>query len=302
MGVGDIDIFTKTYYPLIKEGIKAKSPDCFRCPFHKNRENCSAECFEDMEKIIEKNHSEISAVIIEPVVQGAGGMKIYSPMYLKKLRKITEKYNINLIADEIAVGFGRTGKMFAVEHGEISPDIMCMAKGISAGYYPMSVIGITNKIYEEFYEDYLKGKSFLHSHTYSGNPIGCRIAVEVLKIFEEEKILEVIEKKGEYLRKKVLEIFNGCEYIGEYRQIGFIGALEFLKNKNTKEDFPKKYRAGYEVYKIGLKNGVILRPLGNVIYFMPPYIVTEKEIDIMVETCRKSVDEYVERLKKEGKL
>lgn len=165
----------------------------------------------------------------------------------------------------------------------------------------MAVIGITNKIYEVFYEDYLKGKSFLHSHTYSGNPIG-RIAVEVLKIFEEEKILEVIEKKGEYLRKKVLEIFNGCKYIGEYRQIGFIGALEFLKNKKTKGDFPKEYRAGYEVYKIGLKNGVILRPLGNVIYFMPPYIITEKEIDIMVETCRKSVDEYVERLKKEGKL
>lgn len=218
------------------------------------------------------------------------------------MKKITEKYNINFIADEIAVGFGRTGKMFAVEHGGISPDIMCMAKGISAGYYPMAMIGITNKIYEAFSEDYLKGKSFLHSHTYSGNPIGCRIAVEVLKIFEEEKILEVIEKKGEYLRKKVLEIFKDSEYIGEYRQIGFIGALEFLKNKKTKEDFPKEYRAGYEVYKIGLKNGVILRPLGNVIYFMPPYIITEKEIDIMVETCRKSVDEYVERLKKEGKL
>ena len=302
LGVGDIDIFTKTYYPLIKEGIKAKSPDCFRCPFGKHRESCNAECFEDMEKIIEKNHREISAVIIEPVVQGAGGMKIYSPFYLKKLRKITEKYNINFIADEIAVGFGRTGKMFAVEHAEISPDIMCMAKGISAGYYPMSVIGITNKIYEAFYEDYLKGKSFLHSHTYSGNPIGCRIVVEVLKIFEEEKILEVIEKKGEYLRKKVLETFKDCEYIGEYRQIGFIGALEFLKNKKTKENFPKEYRAGYEVYKIALKNGVILRPLGNVIYFMPPYIITEKEIDIMTETCRKSIDEYVERLKKEGKL
>ena len=302
LGVGDIDIFTKTYYPLIKEGIKVKSPDCFRCSFGKTRKNCNAECFKNMKEIIEKNHGEISAVIIEPIVQCAGGMKIYSPIYLKKLREITEKYNINIIADEIAVGFGRTGKMFAVEHAEISPDIMCMAKGISAGYYPISVIGITNKIYNAFYRDYLEGKSFLHSHTYSGNPIGCRIALEVLKIFEEENILETIRKKGEYLRKKVLETFKNCEYIGEYRQIGFIGALEFLKNKKTGEEFPKEYRAGYEVYKIGLEKGVILRPLGNIIYFMPPYIITEKEIDIMVETCKKSIDEYIEKLKKEEKL
>ncbi len=148
LGVGDVDIFTSTYRPLIKEGIKAKGPDCFYCPFKKNFDCCEAECFSDMKNIIENNHKEIAAVIIEPMVQGAAGMKIYSPKYIKKLREITKKYNIHLIADEIAMGFGRTGKMFAMEHAGVSPDIMCMAKGLSAGYYPMSIIGITNEIWK----------------------------------------------------------------------------------------------------------------------------------------------------------
>ena len=303
LGVGDVDIFTSTYRPLIKEGIKAKGPDCFYCPFKKNFDCCEAECFNnifhitetfsDMENIIENNHKEIAAVIIEPMVQGAAGMKIYSPKYIKKLREITKKYNIHLIADEIAMGFGRTGKMFAMEHAGVSPDIMCMAKGLSAGYYPMSIIGITNEIYDAFYCDYLEGKSFLHSHTYSGNPIGCRIAVEVLKIFEEEKILDVVAKKGEYLRKKATELFANHPNVGEYRQIGLIGALEFVKDKDTKELFDSKERAGYEIYKIALKKGALLRPLGNIIYFMPPYIITEEEIDRMLTICKESIDEYL---------
>ena len=293
LGVGDVDIFTSTYRPLIKEGIKAKGPDCFYCPFKKNFDCCNAECFDDMENIIKKNHKEIAAVIIEPMVQGAAGMKIYSSKYIKKLREITQKYNIHLIADEIAMGFGRTGKMFAMEHAEVSPDIMCMAKGLSAGYYPMSIIGITNEIYDAFYCDYLEGKSFLHSHTYSGNPIGCRIAVEVLKIFEEEKILEVVAKKGEYLKKRATELFANHPNIGEYRQIGLIGALEFVKNKDIKELFDSKERAGYEIYKIALKKGALLRPLGNIIYFMPPYIITEEEIDRMLTICKESIDEYL---------
>ena len=227
------------------------------------------------------------------MVQGAAGMKIYSSVYIKKLREITKKYNIHLIADEIAVGFGRTGKMFAMEHAGVSPDMICMAKGLSAGYYPMSIIGITQNIYEAFYCDYLEGKSFLHSHTYSGNPLGCRIAVEVLKIFEEENVLETVRKKGEYLRKKAIELFKDNKNIGEYRQLGFIGAMEFVKDKDTKELFDSKERAGYEIYKIALKKGAILRPLGNIIYFMPPYTITEEEIDKMLLICKESIEEYL---------
>lgn len=294
LGVGGIDIFTNTYRDLIKEGLKAEGPDCYRCPYGKNFDNCSAQCFEKMENLIKENHQEISAVIIEPMVQGAAGMKIYSPEYIKKLRKITHEYDIHLIADEIAMGFGRTGKMFAMEHSGVSPDIMCTSKGLTAGYYPMAIVGITQEIYDAFYADYIEGKSFLHSHSYSGNPIGCRIALEVLRIFREENILDVIEKKGNYLRKRAKEVFKNKYYVGEYRQIGLIGAIELVANEK-KEDFPSEERAGYEIYKIALKKGALLRPLGNTIYFMPPYIIKDKEIDKMLEICKESIEEYLER-------
>ncbi|MBR8701783.1 MULTISPECIES: adenosylmethionine--8-amino-7-oxononanoate transaminase [unclassified Fusobacterium] len=292
LGVGDIDIFTNTYRDLIKEGLKADGPDCYRCPYGKNFDNCSAQCFEKMEKLIRDNHKEISAVIIEPMVQGAAGMKMYSPEYIKKLRKLTHEYDIHLIADEIAMGFGRTGKMFAMEHSGTSPDIMCMSKGLTAGYYPMAIVGITQKIYDAFYADYMEGKSFLHSHSYSGNPIGCRIALEVLRIFRDENILKLIEEKGKYLNKRAKEVFKGKEYIGEFRQLGMIGAIELVQN-NKKEDFPAGERAGYEIYKIALKKGALLCPLGNTIYFMPPYIITYDEIDKMLEICRDSIEEYM---------
>ena len=295
LGVGDVDIFTTTYKELIKEGIKAQGPDCYKCPYHKKFDSCDAQCFEHMEKIIKEQHEDIAAVIIEPMVQGAGGMKMYSPKYIVKLRELTTKYNIHLIADEIAMGFGRTGKMFAMEHAGVSPDIMCMSKGLTTGYYPMAIIGITQEIYDAFYADYLEGKSFLHSHSYSGNPIGCRIALEVLRIFKDENILEMIADKGAYLNKRAKEIFKDKEYIGEYRQIGMIGAIELVKNNRTKEEFPSSLRAGYEIYKIALKKGALLRPLGNTIYFMPPYIITKEEIDKMLNICKESIEEYLNR-------
>lgn len=248
-----------------------------------------------MEKAVKENHETLAGIIIEPMVQGAGGMKIYSPVYLKKLREITKKYNIHLIADEIAVGFGRTGKMFACEHGEISPDIMCIGKALTAGYYPMSVVLMTEEIYSSFYADYFEGKSFLHSHSFSGNPIGCRIALEVLKIYEEDNILDEINKKGEYLEKRANEIFKDKEYIGEIRRIGIIGAMEIVKNKNTKERFSSKKRTGYNIYKTALKHGAILRPLGDTIYFMPPFTISYKEIDEMLEICRQSIEEYLNK-------
>ena len=295
LGVGDVDIFTTTYKDLIKEGIKAQGPDCYKCPYGKKFDRCNAQCFEHMEKIIKEQHEEISAVIIEPMVQGAGGMKMYSPEYIVKLRELTTKYNIHLIADEIAMGFGRTGKMFAMEHAGVSPDIMCMSKGLTTGYYPMAIIAITQEIYDAFYADYLEGKSFLHSHSYSGNPIGCRIALEVLRIFKDENILEMIADKGAYLNKRAKEIFKDKEYIGEYRQIGMIGAIELVKNNKTNEEFPSSLRAGYEIYKIALKKGALLRPLGNTIYFMPPYVITKEEIDKMLNICKESIEEYLSR-------
>ncbi len=288
LGVGNMDRFTDVYKPLLKEGVKVKGPDCFNCSFGKKRESCDAECFIFMEEYLKENGNIVSGVIIESMVQGVAGMRIYSPVYLKKLRILTEELNIHLIVDEIAMGFGRTGKMFAIEHAGVSPDIMCIGKGLTAGYFPMSIVLITDKLYNAFYADYSEGKSFLHSHSYSGNPIGCRIAVETLKIFEDENILDVIKEKGDYLRKAASEKLKDIPYFGEYRQIGLIGAIELV-------GIPGE-RAGYEIYKIALKKGAILRPLGNIVYFMPPYIITREEIDKMLDIFNESLREYLETI------
>lgn len=295
LGVTDVNLFTALYNPLINEAIKVQGPDCFSCKFGNKNTQCDAQCFHDMEEIIVKQGEEIAGVVIEPMVQGAAGMKIYSPKYLQKLREITKKYNIHLIADEIAMGFGRTGKMFAIEHAGVSPDIMCVGKGLTAGYFPMSITLITDEIYSAFYDDYLKGRSFLHSHSYSGNPLGCAIAAETLKIFKDENILEMVNAKGSYLKKRVEEIFKNHKNVAEYRQIGFIGALEIVRDRDTKEQFSPTERATYEMYKIALKKGAILRPMGNVIYFMPPYVMSESEIDEMLKICLESIEEYVDR-------
>lgn len=292
LSVGDMDLYSKIYKPILIESIKVEGPDCFRCKFNKDRKTCDAECFIFMEDKIKEIHDEVSAIIIEPIVQCAAGMKIYSPKYLIKLRKICDKYDINLIADEIAVGFGRTGKMFASEHANISPDIMCLSKGLTAGYMPLSLVLMSDKMYYAFYDDYNKMKAFLHSHSYSGNPLGCSVALETLKIFEDENIIEKNKIKSDYLRKKVQSILSSIPNLGEYRQIGMIGAIELVKDKITKEPFESERRVGYNIYKKALEKGVLLRALGNIIYFMPPYVITEEEIDFMVDVARDSIIEY----------
>ena len=292
LSVGDMDLYSKIYKPILIDSIKVEGPDCFRCKFNKDRKTCDAECFIFMEDKIKEIHDEVSAIIIEPIVQCAAGMKIYSPKYLIKLREICDKYDINLIADEIAVGFGRTGKMFASEHSNISPDIMCLSKGLTAGYMPLSLVLMSDKIYYAFYDDYNKMKAFLHSHSYSGNPLGCSVALETLKIFEDENIIEKNKIKSDYLRKKVQSVLSSIPNLGEYRQIGMIGAIELVKDKITKEPFESEKRVGYNIYKKALEKGVLLRALGNIIYFMPPYVITEEEIDFMVEVARDSIIEY----------
>jgi adenosylmethionine-8-amino-7-oxononanoate aminotransferase len=175
LSAGACDLYTKIYKPLLMDTIRVQGPDCYRCPYGKCRDNCNCECFEKVEKTFKKYADETAAVIVEPLLQGSAGMKIYPPLYLKKLRELCDKYNVHLIADEIATGYGRTGKMFAFDHAGVSPDIMCLSKGLTGGYMPMSICVTTQEIYDAFYDDYLKGKAFMHSHTYSGNPLACLI-------------------------------------------------------------------------------------------------------------------------------
>ncbi|MDK2986514.1 MAG: adenosylmethionine---8-amino-7-oxononanoate aminotransferase [Clostridia bacterium] len=287
LSVNNIDLYSKIYKPILLNTFKVEGPDCFRCKYSLNRDICNAECFEHMEETIKEHHEEIAGVIIEPMVQGAAGMKIYSPIYLKKLRKLCDDYDVHLIADEIAVGFGRTGKMFACEHAGISPDIMCLSKGLTAGYLPLALMLTTDEIYKAFYDEYTSLKAFLHSHSYTGNPIGCAVANETLNIFEDEKVLEKNMVKSRFLKEKAVELLLDHPNVGEFRQLGMIAAVELVKNKETRETFDWKKRVGYKIYRIALKHGVLLRPLGNVIYFMPPYVISEEEIDLMISVSRK---------------
>ncbi len=291
LSVGDMDLYNEIYKPLLLKTLKAEGPDCYRCRYDKVRENCDAECFKAMEAVVEVHHEEIAGIIIEPMIQGAAGMKIYSPVYLKRLRELCTKYDIHMIADEIAVGFGRTGKMFACEHAGVSPDIMTLSKGLTAGYMPLSLTLMTDKIYEAFYDDYLTLKAFMHSHSYTGNPMGCAIACASLKIFQEENIIENNRIKSALIREKSERLLK-YPHVGEFRQLGMVGAIELVENKETKKGFDWQKRVGYELYKMALKEGVLLRPLGNVLYFMPPYVVQEKEIDLMIGTAEKVIKKY----------
>lgn len=292
LSVCDLDMYTTVYKPLLMDTLMVPGPDCYRCPYSLDRACCNAECFEKMEKALSENHEELCAVIIEPMVQGAAGMKMYSPAYLKKLRKACDAYDIHLIADEIAVGFGRTGTMFACEHAGISPDIMCLSKGISAGYMPMSAVLASDGIYYAFYGDYKEKKAFIHSHTYAGNAMACAAALESLRIFEDENVLEANKKKSELIKKLAQEKLGGHPHVGEVRSMGMITALEIVKDRRTKEPFLWEERVLHEIYKIALRKGLILRPIANVVYFMPPYVIDEHAVNFMIDACLESIEEY----------
>jgi adenosylmethionine-8-amino-7-oxononanoate aminotransferase len=292
LSVGDIDLYSKIYKPLLLNTIKVSGPDCFRCPYGKERNTCQAECFEKLEKTLVPQHKEVCGIIIEPLIQAAAGMKIYPAIYLKKLREFCTAYHIHLIADEIAVGFGRTGTLFACEQANISPDIMCLSKGLTAGYMPLSLTLAAEEIYQAFYSDYAEEKAFLHSHSYSGNPLSCRVACESLSIFEEENVLEKNRIKSACMKELTEERSKGHPYIGEYRQLGMVGAIELVEDQKTKKPFDWKHRVGYSICRIALQKGLLLRPLGNVLYFMPPYVVGKKELEFMVQTAFAAIDEY----------
>ena len=292
LSVGGVDLYSELYKPILLDVVRIEGPDCYRCPYNKCRENCNCECFEKAEKTFEKYGAETAAIIVEPLLQGSAGMKIYPALYLKKLRELCNKYNVHLIADEIATGYGRTGKMFAFNHAGVSPDIMCLSKGLTGGYMPMSIAITTQEIYDAFYDDYLKGKAFMHSHTYAGNPLACSAAIEVLKILREENIIEKATQKAIYFNQIIKEKFLPLANVGEVRSIGLINAIELVKDKTTKESFDYRKRTGYQIYKKALEKGVLLRPLGDVIYFNPPLIIQESDMDFVTDTalnCTKEV-------------
>lgn len=290
LSVGGVDLYSEIYKPLLLDIVRVDAPDCYRCPYGKCRDCCDAECFERAERAIAEHSHEISAFIVEPLVQGAAGMRIYPPVYLKKLREACTRSHIHLIADEIATGYGRTGKMFACDHAGITPDIMCISKGLTGGYMPMAITITTQDIYDAFYAEYSEGRAFMHSHTYSGNPLACSAAIEVLKILKEEDILSKAAENAVYLHQKLTEALGTHPNVGEIRHIGLINAIELVADRTTKHGFAPEKRTGYQIYKHALQNGLVLRPLGDVLYFNPPLTITKDEIDQAIQLCKASIE------------
>jgi adenosylmethionine---8-amino-7-oxononanoate aminotransferase len=292
LSVGGVGLYSDIYQPLLLDTLRAQGPDCFRCPFNEKPHNCSTPCISSVEAVLKEHHEEIAAVIIEPLIQAAAGMKMYPALFLKKLKDLCSQYDVHLIADEIAVGFGRTGTMFACEQAGITPDFMCLSKGLTGGYLPLSVVLTNDEVYQAFYDDYGSNKAFLHSHSYTGNPLACRVALEVLRIFEEDEYIQKNKKKSAYMHELAMSTFLAHPNVGEYRQTGMVGAIELVANKDTKEPLPSEDRAGYKIYQLALEKGLLLRPLGNVLYFMPPYVIDEDEITIMIEKANQAICEY----------
>ena len=274
LSVGDVSLYKETYAPLLIANLQVSVP--------KNQTiEAAKEALTALEEVLQEKSKEISAFIIEPLVQGAGGMHMYHPHYLVGARELTLNYNVHLIADEIMTGFGRTGKMFACEYANISPDFMTLSKGLTGGYLPLSVVMTTNEIYNAFYCDYNEHKAFLHSHSYTGNPLACVAGLASLDIFESQNILEENSKKSKYILEHLGEVANFSN-VKEVRQQGMITAIEL-------QGYEAKERIGLKIYEYALTQGVLLRPLGNIIYFMPPYIITLKEIDKMIKVAKEGI-------------
>ncbi|BCA79777.1 adenosylmethionine--8-amino-7-oxononanoate transaminase [Desulfuromonas sp. AOP6] len=290
LSVSGCSLYRDIYRPILLEGFQVQGPDCFRCPYGLKRDTCQSPCFEALEQLVSDRHREIAAIIVEPLLQAAAGMRIYPPNYLCKLRELCDRYDVHYIADEIATGFGRTGKMFANNHAGVSPDLMCLSKGITGGTMPLAVVLATDRIYEAFYGDYVDLKAFLHSHSYTGNPLACAVAVEVLNIFEQENILGSLADK-EALLADNRSRFEALPHVGEVRQLGMVWAVEMIKTQEGKIPYAWQDRMGLEVYKQALERGVILRPLGNVIYCMPPLTTPESVLQEVLDVAFEAIVE-----------
>ena len=275
LSVGDVKLYKDTYKPLLIQSIQTPVPKDMSIV-------AAREAASEFEKLCEERAEEISAIILEPLIQGAGYMHMYDKEFLILVREICNRYDIHLIADEVMVGFGRSGEMFACKSANITPDFLVLSKGLTGGYLPLSVVLTTDKIYASFYCDYGENRAFLHSHSYTGNALACAAANATLDIFENENIIEKNRATAKYMQEELLK-FKTLKNVLSIRQTGMVCAVE-LKGYDSRK------RIGLKVYEYGLKNGVLLRPLGHVVYFMPPYIITKDEIRKMMQVAYEAIE------------
>lgn len=288
LAVGDVALYKETYKPLLMDVITVPSPDCYEREPGASWEEHSRLMFEQMEQALADNHQEVAAVIIEPLIQCAGGMRMYHPIYLTLLRDACDRYGVHLIHDEIAVGFGRTGSMFACEQAAMSPDFLCLSKALTGGYLPMSVCLTTEDVYQAFYDDYDTLRAFLHSHSYTGNPLACAAALATLDLFEQNNTIENNKALAAQMAQATAH-FVDHPHVAEVRQTGMVLAIEMVKDKASRTPYPWQERRGIRVYEYGLRHEALLRPLGSVVYFMPPYVITPDQIDHLASVAWEGI-------------
>ncbi|MGH8182821.1 MAG: aminotransferase class III-fold pyridoxal phosphate-dependent enzyme, partial [Rhodanobacteraceae bacterium] len=289
LSVSDLPLYRAVYGPLLFDPIVAPSPDWLDAEPGEDPDDVARRRLADLRTLLERHAPETCAVIVEPLVQCSGGMRMHSPVYLSGLHSLCDEFDVHLIDDEIAVGFGRTGTLFACEQASITPDFVCLSKGLTGGALSLSAVLTTDKVYDAFLGDYAANNAFLHSHTFSGNPIACAAALASLAIFRDKPVLERNRMLSAYLAHR-LEPLRDHPHVAGLRQTGWIAAFDLVRDKTTRASWPADERRGLRFYKQALERGVLLRPLGDTVYFLPPYCINEGDIDFMADVAIEAIN------------
>lgn len=290
VSVGGIELFHRLYEPLLFQTFSVESPYRYRWPGPGSSEQAGEASLAQLEELLEKHHEEIAAFVMEPLMQGAAGMIDQPEGYISRARALTKKYNTLLIFDEVATGFGRTGRMFASEHEQVTPDLMAVAKGLTGGYLPLAATLATEEVYEAFLGEYEEFKTFFHGHTFTANPLACAAAVANLDLFEKHQVIRQLQPKIARLAER-LKTFYDLPAVGDIRQKGFMAGLELVKNRAAKTSYEPGEKIGMRVTQRAREKGVILRPLGPVMVLMPPLAISESELDFLLDVLYEAVNE-----------
>ncbi len=288
VSVGNIELFHARFAPLLFPTLAADPPYCYRCPIKRSYPTCQMACLEPIETIMKRRHRELAGFIIEPLIQAAAGMITSPPGYLKRIRELCTKYGVLLIADEVATGFGRTGKMFACQHENVTPDLMAISKGLTGGYMPLAATLATEEIYRVFLGRYEEFKTFFHGHSYTGNPLGCAVALANLEVFRTERTLAALRPKLAAL-KRLLPALDSLPHVGDLRQLGLMLGVELVRDKQSRTPYPLEERVGHRVAQEARRRGMLLRPLGHVIVLMPPLTTSIRDLRRMVRILADSI-------------
>ena len=292
VSVGGIERFHDMFRPLLFPTLRAPLPFCYRCPLGLARPSCAMACLGEVDRLLAEHPGEVAAVIAEPLVQGAGGIIVHPEGYLAGLRELARKHGTLLIADEVAVGFGRTGSLFACEQEAVAPDILCLAKGLTGGYLPLAATLTTEAIYSAFHGTATEGKTFFHGHTFAGNPLGAAVALASLRVFDEEWTLGRLAPKVARLADRLAGL-SSWRNVGDARQRGLMAGIELVEDKASGAPFPWDRQVGAEICRAARPRGVLLRPLADVIVIMPPLSITVEEIDVLMDAVGASIEEVL---------